>query len=445
MTQPFTRKQSEAAQELIAQLQDARRRELALIADLSDEQLLGPAMRIIEPPLWEVGHVGWFQERWILRNLDGAPPLFPRADSLYDSFNTPNAQRWDLSFPSRQETLAYMASVLQRVQQRLAGREPSAQEIYFYRLALYHEDMHTETLHHIRQTLGYPAPTLPGIERQLGKLEIDLAFEPHDVAIPGGAFCLGATPDIPFVFDNEKWSHPVTVAPFRIAATPVTMNEFQKFVEAGGYRDKSLWSAEGWEWRQRARAEQPVYWKRDADGGWLWRRFDIWVPLEPFAPMMHVNWFEANAYCAWAGRRLPTEAEWEFAASVEPTPDARSISTRKRRYPWGDDEPTAERANLDSAARGAVDVRAFGAGDSAFGCRQMIGNVWEWTADTFDAYPGFVLDPYAEYSAPSFGQQKVLRGGCWATRGRLLRNTFRNFYTPDRNNIFAGLRTCARD
>jgi iron(II)-dependent oxidoreductase len=159
--------------------------------------------------------------------------------------------------------------------------------------------------------------------------------------------------------------------------------------------------------------------------------------------MIHVNWYEANAYCAWAGRRLPTEAEWELAASGEPTPDGRGFTERKRRYPWGDEAPTPERANLDSQAMGCVEVGAHPAGDSAFGCRQMIGNVWEWTADTFEAYPGFELDPYAEYSAPSFGQQKVLRGGCWATRSRLIRNTFRNFYTPDRNNIFAGFRTCA--
>jgi iron(II)-dependent oxidoreductase len=440
MNQPFASETTE----VVEQLQDARARELALIADLSDEQLVGRAMRIIEPPIWEVGHVGWFQERWILRNLDHAPPLFPDADSLYDSFNIPNAQRWELHFPSRQKTIEYMDAVLRRTVERARGRDLDAREMYFYRLALYHEDMHTETLHHIRQTLAYPAPRLaPAAPRPT--LEIDREFEPHDIAIPGGAFCLGATPDLPFVFDNEKWSHRIEVAPFRISATTVTMGEFQRFVEQGGYQDSSLWSAEGWEWKQRAGAKHPVYWRREADGKWLWRRFDTFVPLEPFAPMMHVNWFEANAYCAWAERRLPTEAEWELAASAEPTRDGCGISERKRRYPWGDDAPTNEKANLDSTRMGTVDVRAFGAGDSAFGCRQMFGNVWEWTADTFDAYPGFVLDPYAEYSAPSFGQQKVLRGGCWATRGRVIRNPFRNFYTPDRNNIFAGFRTCARD
>lgn len=428
MIRPSAFKLSAAGAELIEPLEEARERERALIADSSDAQMLGLAMHIIEPPIWEPGHVGWFQERWILRNLDQAAPLFPNADSLYDSFNIPNAQRWDLRFPSCRETIEYIDAVLQRTRKRLEGQAPSAQEIYFYRLALYHEDMHTETLHHIRQTLGYPTPMLPGVPPHAPHLPIDPTFEPHDVAAPGGAFCLGATTNIPFVFDNEKWAHAVEVAPFRISATVVTTAEFQKFVEAGGYHDAGLWSAEGWEWRQRSNATHPVYWTRDADGKWLWRRFDTLAPLKPFLPMMHVNWFEANAYCAWAGRRLPTEAEWELAASAEPARDGRGIpsavlgagSERKRRYPWGDEPPTRERANLDSAARGVVDVRALAAGDSALGCRQMIGNVWEWTADTFDAYPGFVLDPYAEYSAPSFGQQKVLRGGGWATRGRLI-------------------------
>jgi iron(II)-dependent oxidoreductase len=159
--------------------------------------------------------------------------------------------------------------------------------------------------------------------------------------------------------------------------------------------------------------------------------------------MVYVNFYEANAYCAWAGRRLPTEAEWEAAAAAEPAPDGRSFTQAKRQYPWGDEPPAPEHANLDSAALGLVDVRALPKGDSAFGCRQMLGNIWEWTADMFDAYPGFEIDPYETYSAPSFGQQKVLRGGCWVTRSRVIRNTWRNFYTPDRNNIFAGFRTCA--
>ena len=161
-------------------------------------------------------------------------------------------------------------------------------------------------------------------------------------------------------------------------------------------------------------------------------------------PVIHVNWYEAEAYCNWAGRRLPTEAEWELAASAEPTAEGHGITKSKRRFPWGDEPPTPDRTNLDWQSMGLLEVGALPAGDSAFGCRQMIGNVWEWTASEFQPYPGFVVDPYKEYSKPWFSTQKVLRGGCWTTRSRLIRNTWRNFYTPDRRDVWAGFRTCAK-
>src|SRR5262249_32224355 len=237
-----------------------------------------------------------------------------------------------------------------------------------------------------------------------------------------------------FVFDNEKWAHPVEIAPFGIARAPVTQAEFARFVDDHGYERRELWSKEGWAWRARKEAEHPIHWRRSADG-WERRAFDQCVPLEPNWPMIHVNWYEATAWCRWAGRRLPTEAEWELAAS----------SSEKRCYPWGDEAPTGERANLDARSLECVDVGAFPASDSAFGCRQMLGNVWEWTADAFLPYPGFVVDPYKEYSEPWFGDHKVLRGGSWATPGRLLRNTWRNFYLPHRADPWAGFRTCAID
>ncbi len=433
---------TETGQALVDELLATRRRELELMNDLTDEQIIGPSYRIIEPPIWELGHVGWFQDRWILQNLDKSGPVDPAADKLYDSFNIPNAERWQLLFPSRGQTYEYITDILERVIQRLEGREPSHEEIYFYTLALNHEAMHSETMTHIRQTLAYPRPRLSTEAPSGTELFVDLDFEPHDVSIPGGVYQLGAAPGMPFVFDNEKWAHPVKIEPFKISVTPVTMREYRKFVEAGGYEDKSLWSDEGRAWLEQNSAHQPVFWKNE-DGRWLRRAFVSWLPVEEFLPMIHVNWFEANAYCAWAGRRLPTEAEWELAASVEPAADEKGFTERKRIYPWGDEPPALKHANLDSRWLDVVDVRAFPEGDSAFGLRQMIGNVWEWTADTFDAYPGYVIDPYDTYSAPSFGQQKVLRGGCFATRPLVIRNTFRNFYTPDRNNIFAGFRTVA--
>jgi iron(II)-dependent oxidoreductase len=227
----------------------------------------------------------------------------------------------------------------------------------------------------------------------------------------------------------------VSVQSFKILRTATTNGDFAKFVEDGGYKRRELWSDEGWTWRETVNADHPVYWSFK-DGAWWRRNFDQLVPLEVRHPVLHVNWHEADAYCRWAGRRLPTEAEWEMAAS--------GGSDRKRRFPWGDEQPTAAHANLDSSNLGTVDVSDLPAGDSVFGCRQMIGNVWEWTASDFTPYPGFVAGPYKEYSEPWFGNHKVLRGGCWVTRSRLISNTYRNFYMPHRRDVWAGFRTCAR-
>ena len=427
--------------DLAAALVDARRVELDLIASVPDARLLGERGYFLEPPIWEIGHVGWFQEYWVLRHLDGARTLLRGSDEIYDSFNVPYRRRWDHGFPSRAETLAYIGEVLRRCLARIEGRAPTPDEMYFYTLAALHEDMHAENLTLVLHTLGYDRPTLSLADSSGEAPTVDKAYRPHDVAVPGGTFMLGATPDEPFVFDNEKWAHPVEIPPFRISSTAVTNAEFLRFVEDGGYRRRDLWSRRGWDWRRRQRAQHPLFWVRGANGHWCERRFETTVTLSPWHPVVCVNWYEAEAYCRWAKRRLPTEAEWEMAATAEPSAGGTAITARKRRFPWGDDPPTRERANLDYGAGWSVDVRAFAAGDSAVGCRQMIGNVWEWVADTFDAYPGFVADPYKEYSEPYFGRKKVLRGGGWATRSRLIRATWRNFYMPHRRNIFAGFRT----
>ncbi|HEX9897817.1 MAG TPA: selenoneine synthase SenA [Candidatus Methylomirabilis sp.] len=431
------------SEELIDALGDARRVELELIEGIAESQMLGRKAHFLEPPIWEMGHVGWFQEYWILRHLDHAGTLLPGSDGVYDSFNVSYKLRWDHEYPSRRETHAYISEVLNHSIGRLESREPSAQDVYFYTLGALHEDMHTENLTLILQTLGYARPKLSLFDPACGDPPADPAYKPYDIAVPGGTFLLGAMPDEPFVFDNEKWAHPVEVKPFRIASTPVTNAEFAAFADDDGYRRRQLWDRRGWDWRRREGVEHPLFWSRGTGGRWFERRFDQVVPLEPWHPVVYVNWYEAEAYCRWAKRRLPTEAEWEMAASAEPTPDGRGITGRKRRFPWGEDPPTPERANLNYRAGGTLDVRALAAGDSAFGCRQMIGNVWEWVADTFEPYPGFVCDPYKEYSQPYFGEKKVLKGGCWTTRSRLIRNSWRNFFKRHRRNIFAGFRTCA--
>ncbi|WP_242333620.1 MULTISPECIES: selenoneine synthase SenA [unclassified Anaeromyxobacter] len=420
---------------LVGSIAEARRRTLELASALSEAQLLGPRLAIVNPPLWELGHVAWFQERWVLRHAAGSAPLRADADALYDSSAVAHDTRWDLPLPGFAETTAYLRDVETRVATLAARGEADP---YFVALSVFHEDMHFEAMAFTRQTLGYAPPPLsgeaPAAPRETGDL-------PGDVAVPGGELRLGAERGDGFVFDNEKWAHPVELAPFRISRAPVTQARFAEFVEDGGYRRREAWSEAGWRWRSAAGVDGPAYWER-RDGQLVRRDFDRWVPLEPNRPVVNVSWFEAEAFCRWAGRRLPSEAEWEAAAAGEPGSDGR-LSRTKRRFPWGDAPPDPRRAHLGARRLHAVDVAALPAGDSAFGCRQLVGNVWEWTASDFVPYPGFSPDPYREYSQPWFGTHKVLRGGSFATPARLVSNTFRNFYTPDRRDLWAGFRTCA--
>jgi iron(II)-dependent oxidoreductase len=352
----------------IAELRAARARMQAAADDLAGERELGPRLAVVNPPRWEVGHVAWFQEFWCLRDAGkGAASILPNADRLYNSATVPHGSRWDLPLPSFADTLVYRERVLDMVSERVAaGRGENA--AYFARLAARHEEMHAEAFHYTRQTLGYPPPL--GAKVFTGSEP----GRPGDVALPGGLFRLGAPRDAEFAFDNEKWSHPVVLQPFRISRTLVTNGEYLKFVEAGG--------------------PTPVYWKREG-GEWQVRRFDQWRPFDAGEPVLHVSWHDAQAYCRHASRRLPSEAEWEYAA----TQDA--------------------------------------------GLQDLFGKAWQWTASTFLPFAGFFRDPYAEYSEPWFGTHKVLRGGSFATPRTLAHARFRNFYTPDRADVFAGFRTCA--
>ena len=428
---------NDTAERLAADLRDARARTLALLAGLSDAQLMGPKRATLNPLRWEAGHLAWFYEHWILRQLDGRAPLVTDADALYDSTAVAHDTRWDLPLPSMPDTLKYLSDVHAALVERLATQPLTARDAYFYQLTISHEDMHTEAFLHMRQALGYPAPALPGCDDAAH----DAGPLPGDVTIPGGTSQLGASRNDGFVFDNEKWAHPVAVAPFRIARAPVTNREYLAFVEAEGYLNRAYWDDAGWRWRESVDLGAPIYWRQD-DGAWRARRFDRFEPLMPNAPVMHVSWHEASAYCRYAERRLPTEAEWEMAAACEPSADRRALGTGKCRYPWGNLTPSRLLANL-GYRNGCLDTGALPESDSAFGCRQLLGNVWEWTASDFLPYPGFTPDPYKEYSAPWFGSRKVLRGGSWATPARLVRNTWRNFFPPERNDIFAGFRTCA--
>ncbi len=411
---------------------DARARTLALLDDLDEELWAVPQLEIVNPFCWELSHVAWFQERWILRHLGARPPLRADGDALFDSAAVHHASRWTIPLPSCGEARAYAQAVLEGVQEVLEHGELDEQAAYFHALVLGHEDMHGEAFAMMRQTLGYAAPNFAAVPRSghtpppAGRAD---GGSSDEVDFEGGLVRLGRR-HAGFAFDNEAGALECMLAPFRLDASPVSQGAFEAFVQDDGYRRDELWTAAGRAWREATGAERPHTWKR-ADGQ-TWRRsFDRWLPLEPELPVVHVNAHEAEAYCRWSSRRLPTEAEWECAAGTA-------------RFPWGDAPPTPARARLELTHACCAAPDACDPGASPAGVRHLIGNVWEWTATPFRPYPGFEPGPYLEYSAPWFETHRVLRGGSFATRARLIHGGWRNFYLPERNDVFAGFRT-ARD
>ena len=392
---------------LAGQLSDARRRTLAIYAHLDLAALQVPCIPIVNPPLWELSHIAWFQEFWCLRYreaVDPRPSILERADALFDSGAVPHDTRWHLDYPSMERLFRYLRESFDATQEALA-KTPEERR-YFFRLALLHEDMHGEALLMTLQTLGLPAPQIESRDPPPSR-----ADPARDVFFPGGEFVQG-TGRADFIFDNERAAHRVVVRPFAIAAQPVTQGEYAAFIEEDA-------------------THAPKHWRRDG-AKWEVRRFDRWIPMDPEAPMIHVTLHAALAFCKWAGRRLPTESEWEFAARNGGADD---------RFPWGD-APVKPADTLDFRHRGPSLAIADPA-PSASGLRQMLGGVWEWTSSAFAPYPGFGPDPYREYSEPWFHTHHVLRGGSFATRSRLVHNRFRNFYLPERSDAFAGFRTCA--
>jgi len=430
---------------LIQWVGDANKRMETLVSDFSadDDRWLGPYLPIVNPPIWEIAHAAWFAEWFILRQLHGRDPLRPTGDAFYDSGKVPHITRWQLAFPSPSETLDYLKRVADGLIDVVENNRGLDSTDYFCAYAVSHYDAHNEALTYTRQTLGWGEPTWsPNQATENGALTNGAAAEviDTDITVDAQDTVLGGSRLQPFVMDNEKWAHPAGVKPFAMAATPVTMAQYARFVDDGGYGQRSCWSAEGWAWKQTAGANQPVYWRK-ADGGWEHRRFDHWLDVESHAnhPMVHVSWWEVEAYCTWAGRRLPTEAEWEIAATTGPTGE------RQPWFPWGSRDPEPGEAALDANTVGTVPVTAHSAGDGPWGHRQLIGNVWEWTSSVFEPFPHFEPDAYRDNSEPWFGSRRVLKGGSWATENRYVRSTYRNYFTPDRQDVIAGFRTCAVD
>lgn len=385
---------------LASMLRDARHYTLALFDTLASagyaDAARVPRLPIINPPLWELGHTAWFAEWFVLRAATSSRPgdadghsLLARGDDWFDSNLVAHRTRWALDLPGPGAIQTYCAEVLERILEKLASEPDDDAALYPYRLALAHEDMHGEALLYTMQTLGLPL--------QSAMTGTQPAPPPAgEIAFAGGAFLRGGEQSYGFVFDNEKQAAECRVAPFAIDASLVSNARYLAFVGDGGYRDGRWWSEAGQAWLAASGQSAPRYWRRGDQGrdGWQQLRFGRREPLVPEAPVRHLTLHEAQAWCRWAGRRLPTELEWEFAAA-----------SGHRGFEWG--------------------------------------RLWEWTATPFLPYAGFAPDRYLEYSAPWFGSRQVLRGASFATPARFRSPVFRNFFTPERDDIFSGFRSCA--
>ncbi|MEU0274407.1 ergothioneine biosynthesis protein EgtB [Streptomyces sp. NPDC006307] len=418
-------------------LTTARARTALLTDCVDDAELTAQHSPLMSPLVWDLAHISNQEEQWLLRAVAGREALRPEIDSLYDAFEHPRATRPSLPLLAPAEARAYAADVRGRaldVLERtpLEGR-PLVDAAFAFGMIAQHEQQHDETMlitHQLRRgpaALDAPAPP-PATDAQ---------GLPTEVLVPGGPFTMGTSAE-PWALDNERPAHTRVVPDFLIDTVPVTNGAYLAFIEDGGYREERWWAPEGWAQIRAHDIGAPLFWRREG-GQWLRRRFGVVEPVPEDEPVVHVSWYEADAYARWAGRRLPTEAEWEKAARHDPA------TGRSRRYPWGDEDPTPAHANLGQRHLRPAPAGSYPAGRSPLGVRQLIGDVWEWTSSDFLPYPGFAAFPYREYSEVFFGPaHKVLRGGSFAVDPVACRGTFRNWDLPVRRQIFAGFRT-ARD
>jgi gamma-glutamyl hercynylcysteine S-oxide synthase len=427
------RARSDAA-ELVENLIEARERTMLLVASVTDDDLERVVSTLMSPLVWDLGHIAAFEDLWIVHRYGRRPMLRDDLADVYDAFETPRAGRGGLPFLRPVEAREYLAEVRQTALEVIDRRGPGDGTVA--ELILRHEQQHNETMLQtlqLAQLDGYelPRPAGPPATAQHARhtgLEM--------VQIPAGPFTVGAAPD-GFAYDNERPRHRTDVREYLIGRTPITNASYLTFVEGGGYERREWWSDEGWSWKEDYDITRPQGWTADLRAEW---RLSGLEPLHPDRPVVHISWFEADAFARAHGARLPTEAEWEKAATWDQEQE------RARLHPWGDEPGVLGiHANLDQLSRGTVPAGTMPASASAYGVEGMIGDVWEWTATEFDGYPGFAAYPYREYSEVFFaGGHRVLRGGSWATRPRVATSTFRNWDLPERRQIFAGLRI-ARD
>jgi len=430
------------AQELSQVLADVRERTAMLVAPLSDEDATTQHDPLMSPVVWDLGHIAGFEELWLLRHLER--PLEGLASigempGLFNPFEHPRRTRGGLTLPGLRETWDILTEVRSKVLDRLdhvdlaPDAPPLTRDGYVYHMVAQHEAQHGETILQTMQ-LKRGAPYRP-----LGRGVVPSPRPVADgmVRFPGGRVAIG-TDDRRVAYDNERPRHQIDSAAFDIDVTPVTNGAYLEFIGAGGYASSRWWSPEGWAWRAESQVEAPKHWFCEGDEWWT-RTFDRVHRVDPSHPVVHVSYYEADAFARWAGKRLPTEVEWEAAATWDPDSDS------QRLWPWGERPATASQANIDQVMFGTAPVGAYARNVSPIGCYGMIGDVWEWTMSDFGPYPGFTSFPYREYSEAFFGSEyKVLRGGSWATRALASRSTFRNWDYPIRRQIFSGFR-CVRD
>lgn len=417
----------------LASLTTARDRTTLLTSCVEDPDLTAQHSPLMSPLVWDLAHIGNQEELWLLRAVGGRDALRPEIDNLYDAFEHPRAQRPSLPLLTPAEARHYAGEVRGRVMDLLEKADFHGTRLteagFAFGMIAQHEQQHDETMlitHQLRK--GPPALTAPDPE------PAPLFTGPAEVLVPGGPFTMGTSAE-PWALDNERPAHTREVAPFWIDTTPVTNAAYQAFIEDGGYDTERWWTPEGWTHIKQHSITAPLFWRRDGER-WLRRRFGVTEAVPPNEPVLHVCWYEADAYARWAGRRLPTEPEWEKAARHDPA------TGRSMRYPWGDADPAPEHANLGQRHLGPAPAGSYPAGESPLGVRQLIGDVWEWTASDFLPYPGFAAFPYKEYSEVFFGSDhKVLRGGSFAVDPVACRGTFRNWDYPIRRQIFSGFRT----
>ncbi|MEJ2541779.1 MAG: ergothioneine biosynthesis protein EgtB [Gemmatimonadota bacterium] len=429
-----------APHEIAELLHEARGRTLLLVSPLGDEDLRLQHDPLMSPIVWDLGHIAHFEEVWLLERPEasgGSEGL----RGMYNPFENPRSGRDALPLPDAREARSHLGTIRRAVLgslQSLAAEDDDdlLRDSFVYRMVLQHEYQHNET---ILQTLQlkrgspYPAPRAVAVPHA----PPDPPEPGAEVLFPGDRVTIG-TEDRSEAYDNERPAHTVDLPPFWIDTTPVTSGAYLEFIQDGGYRRPDLWDERGWRWIRDQKIEAPRHWS-PRDDGWWERFFDLERPVAPDRPVCHVCYWEADAYARWAGKRLPSEFEWEAAAAWDPW------ARRRLRFPWGDEPATPERANLDALTFDTAPVGAYPGNVSPLGCYGMIGDVWEWTATDFHGYPGFQAFPYPEYSEVFFGEEyKVLRGGSFATRDGAVRSTFRNWDYPIRRQIFSGFR-CARD